>query len=135
MKKDISEQVKKDIEEITSNFAEKIKLQRSKLNISMADLYKLSGVSSSTINDIEKSRYLPHLEVMLKLGYSLDLSFSEVISLLTLKSSKSKEEKRQYSQSAVKALLRNADFNEKTIKEIMDFIEFKAKNREINPYK
>ena len=135
MKKDISEQVKKDIEEITGNFAEKIKTQRSKLNMSMADLYKLSGVSSSTINDIEKSRYLPHLDVMLKLGYSLDLSFSEVMSLLTLKSPKSKEEKRQYSQSAVKALLRNSDFNEKTIKEIMDFIEFKAKNREINPYK
>ena len=69
--------------EIAKNFGKLIKEKRETLGYSMAKTYKLSGVSSSTINDIEKGKYLPHLEIIFKIAYSLEISLEEVISCLT----------------------------------------------------
>lgn len=132
----ISDKVKKEIEEITKRFAEKIRAQRSKLNISMAELYSRSGVSSSTINDVEKERYLPHLEVMLKVALALDLSKQEVMRTIDPNTDitfndgnefPSKQERKKRIIKLIKCLLRDINFSENTIAEILDFIEFKSK--------
>ena len=124
---DNSEKIKKEIEIIEKNFAKKIKNQRSKQKISMVALYKMSGVSSSTISDIEHGHYLPHLEVMFKLGYALKLSREEILSVFNIE--KKPKCKKENAEKLIKLLLNDLDFSQEEITEIFEFIKFKARNR------
>ena len=81
-KKAIAEKVKQDITIISKIFAEKVHELRKYYKLSMADLYEISGVSSSTINDIEKAKYPVGIEIILKLGYALKLSQDEIFEIL-----------------------------------------------------
>ena len=78
---DIAQKVDAEIITFSLSIAEKFKQRRKELKLSMADLYKISGVSSSTINDIEKAKYFPQLEVILKLGYALRFKKHEIFNL------------------------------------------------------
>jgi DNA-binding XRE family transcriptional regulator len=64
------------------NFADRIHSLRKSAKITMADLYNMSGVSSSTINDVEKAKYIPSLDIILKLGYALGLPKDDIFGLL-----------------------------------------------------
>lgn len=81
-KDEIIERVKRDLNMSVNVFAKKVHELRRSHELSMAALYKLSGVSSSTINDIEKVKYVPNLDVFLKLGYALGLSKDEIFEIL-----------------------------------------------------
>lgn len=65
--------------EVSKNFGKLIKEKRQALGYSMAKVYRLSGVSSSTINDIEKAKYLVSFEVLLKIAFTLEINLKELI--------------------------------------------------------
>ena len=64
------------------NFADKIHSLRKSSKITLADLSNMSGVPSSTISDVEKAKYVPSLDIILKLGYALELQRDEIFDLL-----------------------------------------------------
>jgi putative transcriptional regulator len=57
-----------------------LKIQRSKLGISQAELGKLVGVSRQTISLIERGDYNPSITLVLKLCKVFDVSVEEVFS-------------------------------------------------------
>jgi len=132
-KEKISQQVEKDLKEAVANFSVKLKELRQAQDLSMSDLYKLSGVSSSTINDLEKAKYVPNLDVFLKLGYALKLSKTAVLNILLKEENKSKN-LRENSLKLIKASLQCMELSVTDIKEILEYIEFKDR-KNIHFYK
>ena len=134
-KESISLQVEEDLKEAIANFSAKLKELRQSKDLSMSDLYKLSGVSSSTINDLEKAKYAPNLDVFLKLGYALDLSKKAVLNIL-LKEDKDKQSKdlTENSLDLIKATLQCLDLSVGDIEEILEYIRFKNR-KNCNFYK
>ncbi len=110
------------------NFADLIKEKRKFHKYSMKELYKISGVSSSTINDIEKARYLPNVEVMLKLAYSLEIPYQEVVNCLDLKHYEENptlsNALKNNAVSILKYSLATLGFNITEVNEILNFMEF-----------
>lgn len=71
-------------DKIKVKFADLLKQRRNNLGYSMQKLSRISGVSSSTINDLEKGRYLPHLEVMFKVSYPLKIKYGDILRCFAL---------------------------------------------------
>ena len=71
-------------DKIKVKFADLLKQRRNNLGYSMQKLSRVSGVSSSTINDLEKGRYLPHLEVMFKVSYPLKIKYGDILRCFAL---------------------------------------------------
>lgn len=71
-------------DKIKVKFADLLKQRRNSLGYSMQKLSRVSGVSSSTINDLEKGRYLPHLEVMFKVSYPLKIKYGDILRCFAL---------------------------------------------------
>ena len=71
-------------DKIKVKFADLLKQRRNNLGYSMQKLSRVSGVSSSTINDLEKGRYLPHLEVMFKVSYPLKIKSGDILRFFAL---------------------------------------------------
>lgn len=71
-------------DKIKVKFANLLKQRRNSLGYSMQKLSRVSGVSSSTINDLEKGRYLPHLEVMFKVSYPLKIKYGDILRCFAL---------------------------------------------------
>ena len=82
-KDNIDTKVKEFCDISAKKFAKLIKEERKHSGLPMRELYKISGVSTSTINDIEKARYLPYFDVMLKLALSLKIPHHDVIDCLS----------------------------------------------------
>ena len=81
-KDEVTKTVEEDLQLGLKTFADKFHTLRNSKKLSMAEVYGLSGVSSSTINDVEKLKYIPNLGVFLKMGYAVGLSKSAVFELL-----------------------------------------------------
>lgn len=129
-KEEINKKVEDDIKTAVIRLSEQLKELRTARGMSMADLYALSGVSSSTINDLEKGRYIPNIEVILKLGYALGMSANEILGIL-FKDTKKKNSKEN-AVEVVKMGLNDMGASSTDTKEILDFAEFKiSKNIKI----
>ncbi len=115
------------------SFANLIKTHRKNAKLSMVDLYELSGVSSSTINDIEKVKYLPRLDVILKLGYALKLSKTEILNALM--GIDLKANCKDSAITTLKVSLRGLGAGEKEVQEILEFTKFKLKLDEVDTLK
>ena len=133
----ISLQVEKDLKDAIVNFSVKLKELRQSKDLSMSDLYKLSGVSSSTINDLEKAKYTPNLDVFLKLGYALDLSKRAILNILLKEDNKDntlKDKIIENSLDLIKATLQCLDLSVGDTEEILEYIRFKNR-KNCNFYK
>lgn len=71
-------------DKIKVKFADLLRQRRNSLGYSMQKLSRISGVSPSTINDLEKGRYLPHLEVMFKVSYPLKIKYGDILRCFAL---------------------------------------------------
>ena len=90
------DKAKEITDKLILKFSKLLKERRRTLGYSMFKLYRLSGVSSSTINDIEKGRYFPHLEVIFKLSYPLKIKYGDILKCFDIDS---KNEKTDYIKS------------------------------------
>ena len=124
--KKINEQVKSDIKNCSKRIAELIKNKRKNLRITMMSLYEKSGVAASTINDIEKSKYLPHFDVILKLGYALGIPYVSILEALAEVNMFSRDVELQH-QLVIQNSLDVLGYTREEIREILDFIRFKGK--------
>ena len=124
----IDSEVREFCNECAKNFADLIKEKRKFHKYSMKELYKISGVSSSTINDIEKARYLPNVEVMLKLAYSLEIPYQNVLNCLYPKHYEDNptlsNALKNNTESILKDSLKTLGFNITEVNEILNFMEF-----------
>ncbi len=133
-KNTISEQIAKnvlsDLKQPTKNIAKAFKTRRTELKLSMASLSKLAGVSTSTINDIEKYKYMVHFDVILKIAYSLGFTYNNVIDLLTINPSKRKKvDYKENGKNLVNLGLMACNLTDIEIAEFMNILDFKLKHK------
>lgn len=121
-----SDKSKEICDKIKFKFSELLKQRRSSLGYSMQKLSRISGVSSSTINDLEKGKYLPHLEVMFKVSYPLKIKYGDILRCFALEENAVKEE-NDYIKSLKKGdiigVYSTAEKAEKTVKNFVKAYE------------
>ena len=81
-KEQIIKTAESDCKSGVKNFVDRIHLLRKDSKITLADLSNMSGVPISTISDVENVKYVPSLDIILKLGYALGLSKDDIFGLL-----------------------------------------------------
>ena len=90
--------------------------KRKESNLSIRGLSRLSGVSSTVINDTENARSLPSLRILIKLCEALKLDFNELLQGMVTSSTSIKQN--------LPMLLSEYGYTKKQIAEIMDFIKY-----------
>ena len=102
-------------------------------NISYREISRRTGVSIAVLSDIEGNKYLPKMEVLLKLAYGMHSSISTLLKYLWTPEDEGKWVKQGESpskyQSDLLSTLEKEGLSKREIKEVISFINFKKRER------
>ena len=128
LKDDDLDEIELYIHNITLRVGELIRKYRTRYydqKLTIAELAKMSRVSSTVITDLENGRSLPRTEVLLKLASALDLNYGKLFNeFMPTRTSRSCGIKVRVA-SSIKDFIMNNGLGPIEAEEVMEFIEFK----------
>ena len=129
------------LERMAANFSNYVKsLKKRAGDITSRELSRRTGVSVAVISDIEGNKYLPKMEIMLKIAYGMNVEIAKLLdnlwdiddaakwanitnNLSEVSVAKSKQSRNN--NLSLDNMLAKEGLTKNDIKEVLEFIEFK----------
>ena len=93
--------------------------KRKELGMSMRELSRESGVSPSVIVDLENSKSLPSIKILIKLCTSLSINFNEISECLRVLGTEP-----SLKESNLVVALTEYGFDKEQIKDVLNYVEY-----------
>lgn len=132
MNTSIDEKAKEICRLIMHELALEIRQRREAKHLSLRAFSRETGVSIAVISDLENEKYLPRMDIIVKFALALNISNSELFTIMN-KGSEICTSINNNNGYGLKELLTSAGLFPSDILDIIEYIKFKVRDKDLTP--